>query len=123
MEEIPEVEEPAVPEVVAERPPQAPLQREGPLVLRINQLPPQPAPQPAPAVPDPPRNGRRNRQAPPPARGNAQRGNARGGQQGRGGGMARNRAPRNQHPTRTRCKWSGSCSASLGADVRADGYE
>ncbi|TVY59610.1 E3 ubiquitin-protein ligase itt1, partial [Lachnellula suecica] len=38
--------------------PQAALQREGPLVLRINQLPPQPAPV-APAVPDAPQMGRR----------------------------------------------------------------
>lgn len=56
--------------------PQEALQREGPLVLRINQLPPQPAPV-APAVPDAPQNGRRNRgpprQGPPaPARGQGQ---------------------------------------------------
>jgi E3 ubiquitin-protein ligase RNF14 len=49
--------------------PQAALQREGPLVLRINQLPPQPVV--APAVPDPPQNGRRQRG--PPRRGQGRR--------------------------------------------------
>lgn len=56
-----------IPEVIVEPPPPVPqeeLEREGPLVLRINQVP-QPV---APAVPDPPpanrRNGGRQRQAP-----------------------------------------------------------
>lgn len=54
-----------VPEIVVEGPPAAPrdaLEREGPLVLRINQIP-QPAPV-APAVPDPPPANQRNAGAP-----------------------------------------------------------
>ncbi|KAF4632723.1 hypothetical protein G7Y89_g5408 [Cudoniella acicularis] len=82
---------PPVPEVVVIEPPAPPqeaLQREGPLVLRINQLPPRPAP--APVVPDPPRGGRNQRQ-PPNARG------AVGRQGGRGNGRPR-RVPRPQGP-------------------------
>jgi len=48
-----------MPEQVGQAPPAGPLpqlQREGPLVLRINQLPPAPAP----VVPDPPQPVRRN---------------------------------------------------------------
>ena len=51
----PEVEEPTEPEPVV---PQQALQREGPLVLRINQLPPQPV---LPPVPNPPPADQRNR--------------------------------------------------------------
>jgi E3 ubiquitin-protein ligase RNF14 len=51
----PEVEEPTEPEPVV---PQQALQREGPLIFRINQLPPQPVP---PPVPNPPPADQRNR--------------------------------------------------------------
>lgn len=60
--------------IQAQRPiddaPQEALQREGPLVLRINQLPPQPAP----AVPDPPQQARRGPNARPGRGGQARRG-------------------------------------------------
>ena len=49
-----------------------PLEREGPLVLRINQLPPRPAPAPAPVV-DPPRRQHRQNQN---GRGRGRRGGA-----------------------------------------------
>lgn len=62
---------PNVPEIVEPPgPPRPELQREGPLVLRINQV--APAPAPGPAVPDPPPpavNIRPNRQQRPPQRG------------------------------------------------------
>jgi E3 ubiquitin-protein ligase RNF14 len=90
----PEVEvapEPAVAEAVVPQHREA-IQREGPLVLRINQLPPQPAPLPAPVAPNAGRNAGHNRQAPPRQ---GQRGNGRAVPPGRGG-MARNRIPRHQ---------------------------
>jgi E3 ubiquitin-protein ligase RNF14 len=70
-EAVPQIEEveippPAeIPEIVEPEVPQEALQREGPLVLRINRIPP-PAPV-APPVPDPPRlqAGHRNRGPPP----------------------------------------------------------
>jgi E3 ubiquitin-protein ligase RNF14 len=85
--------EPVAAEAVVQ-PPLEVLQREGPLVLRINQLPPQPAPVPVPVAPNAGRNAGRNRQAPPRQ---GQRGNGRGAPQGRGG-VARNRVPRHQPP-------------------------
>jgi E3 ubiquitin-protein ligase RNF14 len=89
--EIAVAPEPINPQPVIQLP-QEPLQREGPLVLRINQLPPQPVPPPALVAPQGQRNAGRNRQAQPRQ---PQRGNGRGGAQGRGGN-ARNRVPRNQ---------------------------
>ncbi|KAM3073456.1 hypothetical protein ACMFMG_004646 [Clarireedia jacksonii] len=72
----PEVEEPAAEEPGDRRE----LEREGPLVLRINQA--RGAAQAAPAVPDAPQAPRNNRVAP------------RGNRQNRGNGNANNRAPR-----------------------------
>ncbi|KAH6684768.1 RWD domain-containing protein [Halenospora varia] len=62
IDQVPEIEDPDG-NIVEPGPPRAPLEREGPLVLRINALPPRPPP--APEVPHAPRGGRNNRQPPP----------------------------------------------------------
>ncbi|KAH8682776.1 RWD domain-containing protein [Tricladium varicosporioides] len=62
IDQVPEIEDPDG-NIVEPGPARAPLEREGPLVLRINALPPRPPP--APEVPEAPRGGRNQRQAPP----------------------------------------------------------
>ena len=74
-------------------PAQPEAQREGPLILRINQAPRQPAPAVAPAVPDPPRAGRRNRRGPPQRQAAHQNANPRPPP----GGPAGRRVVRPQH--------------------------
>ncbi|TAQ85208.1 hypothetical protein B7494_g6469 [Chlorociboria aeruginascens] len=83
-----------------------PVQREGPLVLRINPLPrqPQPPPAPAPAVPNPVRN-RRNRGPPRPQpipnrRGQAEVPARGGGNAGRPGPALGDERIANQQPAR-----------------------
>ncbi|CAG8976958.1 hypothetical protein HYALB_00010940 [Hymenoscyphus albidus] len=93
IQQHPEIEEPEDQNALGipvDPAPQEPLQREGPLVLRINQLPPRPVPAPAPAVPDPPRGNRRHRPRGIPPALNAGVGQARR----RGGGQRMRRDPR-----------------------------
>ncbi|KAG9232113.1 RWD domain-containing protein [Amylocarpus encephaloides] len=99
VQDVPEIEAPVVvqeepvAEVAVDPVPQAPLQREGPLVIRINHFPPQPLQ--APPILDPPRGGRRNRRPGQQQRQpQPQPQNFRGGPQA-GRRLPRIRAPRN----------------------------
>lgn len=69
----PQPEENLPPAVDPNLPPPPALQREGPLVLRINQVPPRPAPAPAPVGEANRRNNRPQNQNRPPRHGNGRR--------------------------------------------------